>query len=374
MQHHDAILMIAASEAESNLYYATGFLAPDPFIFLQIAQEKTLIMSDLEMDRARSQAKVDHVLSLSEYEARLRQQHKEPTWTNILDLFLKEKKVKWILVPSNFPISYADSLRGKGYLLEVKPEPFFEERTVKSEQEIACIREVQRATERAAAAAVSVLREAEIRDGWLYRQGRVLTSEDLKQVINVKLMEEGCVAQHTIVASGDQACDPHNEGSGPLAADAAIVMDIFPRSSRSRYFADMSRTVVKGRAPDRLKKLYETVLQSQEAALNMVRDGASGREIHGRVCQVFDKAGYETGMVNGRMQGFFHGTGHGLGLDVHEPPRISRADSILKTGQVVTVEPGLYYPGVGGVRIEDLVWVTDSGCVNLTEFPKQLEI
>ena len=378
MQHYDAILIIASSEVDSNLYYATHFLAPDPFIFLQVGHppqgEKILVMSDLELDRAKSQAKVNTVLSLSQYENLVKQKGKEPTWVNVLNLLLQERKVKWILVPSNFPIEYADGLRGKGYLLEFRRDPFFEERTLKSEEEVEYIREVQRATEEATEMAIQAIRESEIRKGLLYRNGEVLTSETLKKIINVKLMEKGCVAQHTIVASGDQACDPHNEGSGPISAGTAIIMDVFPRSSRTRYFADMTRTVVRGKAPDKLKRIYETVQRAQEAAIGLIHDGAPGREIHERVCQVFKQAGFETGILGGRMQGFFHGTGHGLGLDIHEPPRISRSDYVLKRGHVVTVEPGLYYPGAGAVRIEDLVWVTDTGCINLTQYPKQLEV
>jgi Xaa-Pro aminopeptidase len=136
----------------------------------------------------------------------------------------------------------------------------------------------------------------------------------------------------------------------------------------------MTRTVVRGKAPDKLKRIYETVQRAQEAAIGLIHDGAPGREIHERVCQVFKQAGFETGILGGRMQGFFHGTGHGLGLDIHEPPRISRSDYVLKRGHVVTVEPGLYYPGAGAVRIEDLVWVTDTGCINLTQYPKKLEV
>jgi Xaa-Pro aminopeptidase len=378
MQHHDAILMIASSELDSNLYYATRFLAPDSFIFMQMGHspqaEKILVMSDLELDRAKAEAKVNTVLSLSQYEGSVKQKGKEPNWVNVLDLLFQERKIKWLLVPANFPIEYADGLRGKGYLLEFKQEPFFEERTLKSEEEMEHIQRVQQATEEATDMAIQAVREADVRNGWLYRNGQKLTSEELKKIINVKLMEKDCVAQHTIVASGDQACDPHNEGSGPIRAGDAIIMDVFPRSSTSRYFADMTRTVVKGKASDQLKRIYETVHKAQDAAIQMVHDGAPGREIHERVCQVFKQAGYETGMVGGRMQGFFHGTGHGVGLDIHEPPRISRSGSVLKRGQVVTVEPGLYYPGAGAVRIEDMVWVTDGGCVNLTKYPKQLEV
>jgi Xaa-Pro aminopeptidase len=201
-----------------------------------------------------------------------------------------------------------------------------------------------------------------------------LTSERIKTLINGKLMERDCVAQHTIVAGGEQACDPHNEGSGPLPAHRSIIFDVFPRSASSRYFADMSRTVVRGTPSAELKRLYQTVLDAQEEAIAQIKDGADGMKIHRGICERFEKAGYKTGLVNGRMQGYFHGTGHGVGLDIHEAPRISRTGSLLLEGHVVTVEPGLYYPGLGAVRIEDMVLVTGDGCRNLTNFSKAFEL
>jgi len=187
-------------------------------------------------------------------------------------------------------------------------------------------------------------------------------------------MEGDCVAQHTIIAGGIQACDPHNEGAGPLRANEPIVMDVFPRNTTTRYFADMSRTVVKGRPTLEMKRLFDTVLAAQEEAIASVRDAADGQTIHSEVVRRFEQAGYKTGLLNGRMQGFFHGTGHGVGIDIHEMPRISKSGSRLQTGHVVTVEPGLYYPGIGAARIEDMVLVTDDGCRNLTNFPKVLAI
>ena len=142
----------------------------------------------------------------------------------------------------------------------------------------------------------------------------------------------------------------------------------------SRYFADMSRTVIRGTPSPELKKLYQTVLDAQEEAITKIRDGADGMKIHRGICDRFEKAGYKTGLVNGRMQGYFHGTGHGVGLDIHEAPRISRTGSLLLEGHVVTVEPGLYYPGLGAVRIEDMVLVTADGCRNLTNYPKTFEL
>jgi Xaa-Pro aminopeptidase len=264
-------------------------------------------------------------------------------------------------------------LQDRGYEIEVKRGAVFEERAFKTEEEIGYISETLRFTEEAVDRAVRMIGESEIRDGFLYHGGP-LTSERVKKEINVRLMENDCIGKHTIVSSGEATCDPHDEGSGPLKAGVPIILDVFPQSGRTRYFADITRTVVRGRASDRVRKMYDTVLRGQEIAFERIRDGASGREIHEAIMQSFLQAGFQTGEIDGRMQGFFHGTGHGVGLEVHEPPRISRMDDILRERQVVTVEPGLYYRGIGGVRLEDLVVVRKDGCENLTRYPKVLEI
>ena len=370
-----ATVFIAASETDSNLYYATKFIAPDPFIYLEIKGERILVMSDLEMDRAKSQASVDRVLSYSEIERRVKSQGiAEPGSVDIVHVVLRDAGITQLLVPSNFPFSHAIRLQALGYRIEAKREPFYERRVVKTAEEVRHIEATQRATEAAVAAAHDTLRRATIKGDKLWLDNAPLTSERVKKLINVKLMECECVAQHTIVAGGDQACDPHNEGSGPLPAHRSIIFDVFPRSAASRYFADMSRTVVRWRPSPDLKRLYHTVKDAQEEAIGKIKDGADGLKIHQGICERFDRAGYKTGLVNGRMEGYFHGTGHGVGLDIHEAPRISRTGSLLQEGHVVTVEPGLYYPGLGAVRIEDMVLVTHDGCRNLTNFPKTFEL
>ena len=374
-QPEAATLFIAASEQDSNLYYATKFMAPDPFIYLEIKGERVLVMSDLEMDRARAQASVDRVLSYSEIEQKAKKQGiKDPTAVDIVHVVLKEFKIRRLSVPANFPIIHAARLQERGYSLKPKRDPFYEQRVVKTAEEVCHIEAAQRATEEAVAAAHASLRRAEIKHEQLWLDGTPVTSERLKKLINVILMERDCIAQHTIVAGGEQACDPHNEGSGPLPAHRSIIFDVFPRSATSRYFADMSRTVIRGHASAELKRLYQTVKDAQEEAITKIKDGADGMKIHQGICARFEKAGYKTGKVDGRMQGYFHGTGHGVGLDIHEAPRISRTGSLLQEGHVVTVEPGLYYPGLGAVRIEDMVLVTKDGCRNLTDFPKEFEL
>ncbi len=372
-QSQRATVFIAASETDANLYYATKFIAPDPFIYLEIKGERILVMSDLEMDRAKSQSSVDRVLSYSEIERKAKSKGGTGA-VDVVHAVLHEAGITKVLVPGNFPFSHACRLQELGYQVQAKKDPFYERRVVKTAEEIRYIEAAQRATEQAVATAHAVLHRSTIQKNELWLDGEPLTSERIKKVINVALMERDCVAQHTIVAAGEQACDPHNEGSGPLPAHRSIIFDVFPRSATTRYFADMSRTVVRGMPSPELKRLYQTVKDAQEEAITKVKDGADGQKIHEGICARFEKAGYKTGLVNGRMQGYFHGTGHGVGLDIHEAPRISRTGSLLQEGHVVTVEPGLYYPGLGAVRIEDMVLVTKDGCRNLTDFPKTFEL
>ena len=370
-----ARLMIAASESDANLYYATRFLAPDPFVFVWAGDEKILLMSDLEVDRARAQATVDTVLPVRMYEERAKAAGIErPTVVDSVCAFFAERGIRCVVVPGSFPIEHGDALRARGIEVQVRREPFLEERLVKTPAEVECIVKAMRRTEAALDAAINAIRESDVADGVLHWRGKILTSEAVKRLIAARLLDDGLLAQRTIVACGDAACDPHNEGSGPLRAGEAIIIDIFPRDEDSRYFADITRTVVKGTATERLRKMFRAVAASQECAFRLIRDGVDGDAVHREVQATLEHHGFQTGEVNGRMQGFFHGTGHGLGLEVHELPRVSKLPATLRTGNVVTVEPGLYYPGVGGVRIEDVVAVSERGCTNLTEYPKALEV
>jgi len=237
------------------------------------------------------------------------------------------------------------------------------------------ILESQRALFLAMRMAQGVLAKSRIKGRRLVFEGRTLTSERLRTMINVFLLERGYSSTDTIVSCGRHAVDPHDKGSGPLAPHSSIIVDIFPRSLTTYYFGDATRTFCRGRAPDALKRMYFAVKSAQELGIGMVREGVNGRRIHEAIHRFFDEVGYPTRVRGGRNEGFFHGTGHGIGLEVHEEPaRITAADYVLKRGNVMSVEPGLYYPGVGGVRIEDLVHVTKSGCEVLGKFPKRLEI
>ncbi len=372
----NSLLIVAASESDANMLYATAFFAPDPFIFFQHRGKKYVVMSDLEIDRAKRQADVDVVLSLSRYAAEARKRgNPAPTTADIVARVFREKGIRRVAVPATFPTLLADELRKRRFTLEVKRDPFFPGREKKSDDEVKKIRASLAAAEAGLEAGIAAVQRSRIgRDRYLYWNRSRLTSETLKSIVNTAIMARGWVPSHTIIASGDQCCDPHNEGSGPIKAHSSIIFDIFPRSQKTGYFGDLSRTIVRGRASERLKEAYATVQAGQQIAYRDIRSGANGKEIHQKILDLFARRGFPTGKIDGRMQGFFHGTGHGLGLDIHEPPRISPVDATLRSGHVVTVEPGLYYLGMGGVRLEDVVVVTANGNRKLTRAPQFLEV
>ena len=371
-----AILLYAASEGDSNMLYAAGFFVPDPFIFFQHKKRSYVIMSDLEIDRAKKQAKADGVLSLSLYQRKLRKLGKSPAGViDILNLLFRERGIRSLIVPANFSALLADQLRAKGYSVQIKRDPFWPHREIKNNLEVKQISESLRVARMGLEAGIRMLkRTVTKRDGYLYLNGTRLTSEMLKTAVNTTIMAQGWLPSHTIISSGNQCVDPHHEGTGPIKAHTSIIFDIFPRSQHNGYFGDLSRTVVRGRASDKLKEIYATVQAGQQIGYAQIRDGVNGKEVHQNILSLFASRGFPTGRINGRMQGFFHGTGHGLGLDIHEPPRIAPIDATLKSGHVVTVEPGLYYLGVGGVRLEDVVVVQPKGNRNLTNCPQFLEI
>ncbi|MDD5433917.1 MAG: M24 family metallopeptidase, partial [Nitrospira sp.] len=338
MKKQVALLIIASSEADSNIYYSTKFLAPDPFIFIQAGDEKIIIMSDLEYDRAKIQAKVDTVLSYSVYEEAAKKNGiTEPAITDVLHMFFTERGIRDIVVPEYFGIKHTLLLQEKNYSIEVKSNPFFEERAVKNNDEIGYLTEVLHHSERAVDKAIRFIKNSDVRNGFLYSEGRQVTSEDVKRIMAVYLLENGIIAQHTIVSCGADTAIPHSEGSGYLKADVPIIIDLFPRSMTTLYHADITRTVVKGNASSEIKDMYDAVLQSHKVAMSMIKNGVNGQDIHTAILKLFKDLGFESGEIDGKMQGFFHGTGHGVGLDIHESPRISKRKDQLHTGNVVTV-------------------------------------
>ena len=367
--------LIASSETSADMLYATGFRAPDAMIFLQTEEEKLLLLSDLEVDRGRAQANVDRVDSYSEFAERVQGRKKNaPTQAAVLAAWLRENSSEKVIVPADFPIGIARDLKKEGIRLKPSKGLFFPGRETKSPSEVRAIEAALRIAEAGMARAMEVLAAAVPRkDGRLFFGRRVLTAELLRVEIETTIVRAGGEARgDTIVAGGEQACDPHGRGMGPLRARELIIIDIFPRDARSGYYGDITRTVVRGAASSAQRKLWETCLAGQKMAAEKMKPGVPGVGIHDEVKSYFSEQGYPTERRNGRWQGFFHGTGHGLGLEIHEAPRFAAATFL--PGHVMTIEPGIYIPGLGGVRHEDVALVTDRGARFLTKAPKPFEI
>src|SRR5204863_6233714 len=367
-------LIVAASDTDADILYATKFWAPDPFIFLERNGKRTLVLSDLEIDRGRKQAEADEFVMFSELEREVQgTQKRAPQYEKVLAYFLKKRGVKSATVPANFPLRYAEELAANKIRVRATNGFFWPEREAKSEKEVELMGHALRITEKGLKRAIEVLKASKSGAGKRLRwNGRTLTSEVLRAEIDSTILRAGGIPTGTIVAGGDQACDPHERGYGPLFADSLIILDVFPRDAKTGYFGDMTRTVLRGRATEAQRKLWETVKAGQALALKRIKAGVDGMTIHKAIQEFFGSRGFTTGVRKGRRVGFFHGTGHGLGLEIHEHPRLQKV--VLKNRQVLTVEPGLYYPGVGGRREEDVEGVTEVDCRIVSRFPKQLEI
>jgi len=372
---------------DADQYYVTGFTAPDGFTSLYADGEVHLLVSELEAGRARSSADADTVAVSSDYDGReLAEEHGHAEASyRVLARWLDDHGVGAVSVPASFPVFDADGLRELGVAVEpaaptaMGAGPVGEARATKSETELEHLRAAQSANEAAMSAAAGVLSAAD-RDGDVLRyDGEVLTSERVTEEIEVALLREGCALDETIVAGGADGAEPHNRGSGPLRPDEPVVVDIFPRDKATRYHGDMTRTFVVGEPTERAREFYDLTERALAAALDALEPGVTGEAVHDAVCDVFEDAGHPTLRSDpGTDTGFIHSTGHGVGLAVHEAPRLGEgADEPLADGHVVTVEPGLYDPEVGGVRIEDMVVVSgaaEAGYRNLTDYPVSLTV
>ncbi len=352
-------LLYADTHSADPLYFGKVEV-PDPFIAFGHAGKKYAVVNALEFGRVKRQSDFDEVLPLEDWtraaQAAFPKEKSGPA--PIIALLGKRFGVKCFALPLDFPAGLAAKLAALKVKCVIVDGPLFPERECKSASEAKAIAQGNACSAAGIAAAERVLRASKVKGRSLLYQGKPLTSERLKVAIETACLEAGGVSQGTIAAGGDQACDPHDRGSGPLHAHELIIVDVFPRINATGYHGDMTRTFLRGRASDAQKALVAAVREAQLAALKKIRAGVNGQVVHQQCLDVFARLGYKTERKPSGAVGFFHGTGHGLGLAVHEPPRMSTVDAILKKGSVVTVEPGLYYPGLGGCRIEDVVQVT----------------
>jgi Xaa-Pro aminopeptidase len=349
---------------------------PDPFLYVERNGSRHAVLTSFEVDRVAAAGIEAHPLEEFGWDELVGKGPREQQALILYERAVEQLGVQDAVVPPSFPLDLADRLREKGLTLRPDRALFAERRRVKNENELAGIRKAQRGTETAMAAARDLLSAAEAGNGTLMLEGEPLTSERIKARISEVFSEHSLVSDAMIVAHGAQGAEGHEMGSGPIAPGESVVIDLFPRDSDSGCYADMTRTFVVGDIPKELATYHKYVDEALRRSMEAVKAGAEGNAIYRLVCDIFHQAGYPTQLSKQEGEvlsnGFFHALGHGVGLEVHEQPWLSRDPSKLVAGDVITLEPGLYRQGYGGVRLEDLVLVTDDGAENLTDFPYDL--
>ena len=362
-----------APQFSADLLWRTGFRVHDPMLFLDIGGRGYLFVSSLELGRARKEAIGQTVLEIASFIKRMGAR----TLFDAAEVFMKRRGIRKIVTPSTLPFGVGRALQ-KRFSTSLVSGSVYPERAVKSAQEIRQISDAQRVVDHALGRARSVLRASTIRGRNIIYKEKPLTSEFLRKMMESEMYAAGCFASGTIVAGGAQAAHPHEQGSGPLPAHMPIVFDAFPASLKSHYWADCTRTLFKGRPSAGHMKMYETVLVAQKLGMARVNAGADVSATHAAVQKYFEAQGYRTNVSGVSAEGFIHSLGHGVGLELHEAPRVGAAREVLESGNVITIEPGLYYPKaqkgipIGGIRLEDMVLVTKTGHRNLTQLPKNL--
>jgi Xaa-Pro aminopeptidase len=361
------VLIYADTVRSPELRHEIPLGIPDPFLYLERNGGRHVVIGSLELPRVRALDGLEvHPLEEFGYDELVRSGKSRHEIRDELNARACEALgVSAASVPGTFPLEVADSLRGRGVEIGPDRDLFDRRRRVKNEHELAGMRRAQRAAE----AGMDAARE-------LFRRGLPLTVEEVKAAIGARFVEADCTADEFIVSHGPQSAIGHHAGEGAFEEREPIVIDLFPRDRESGCFADMTRTFVIGEPSDELREWHRLCKEALDKALGDVRAGVTGKSVFDGTCDVFEAAGYKTQRTKEEgkplEEGFFHSLGHGVGLEVHEEPSLGRMGGELVAGDVVSVEPGLYRPGFGGCRLEDLVLVTEDGCENLTDFPYDL--
>ena len=374
------VLIYADTLRSPELRHELPIVIGDPFLYAEVNGSRHVVISQMEIPRL---AELGLGLELHSSEELGSDELREEGlgYDEIRDTlvvrFCERYGVNEAVVPDTFPVRLADHLRASGVALAPRGDLFNERRRVKTAAELAGIRRAQRAAEAGMAAAADLIRRAEPSGDSAYVDGAPLTTERVKSAIRLAFVEHGATSDEFIVSHGPQSAIGHEGGSGAIAPGEPILIDLWPRDDESGCFADMTRTFVVGEPDPQLAEWHRLVKEALDAAVAEIRPGVRGRAVYDRSCDVFERAGYPTQRTkeHGKPleEGFFHGLGHGVGLEVHEDPGMGMVDKYeLVPGDVVTVEPGLYKQGFGGCRLEDLVLVTEDGAEKLTEFPYDL--
>lgn len=375
------VLIYGDTIRSAEMRHELPLRVPDPFMYLEARGERHAVASSLERSRLEA---VGDGLTVHAYEEFGYDElvtggaERAEALLAVAERACRALGVEQGMVPAEFPLELADRLRAAGIELAVDRRAFENRRRVKTHAELAGIRRAQAAAEAGMRAAADLLRSAEPGLDGLEAEGEPLSCERLKEAIRTVVDRAGASAGEALIVShGPQTAVGHEPGFGVIQPGEPVIIDLWPRDTESACFADMTRTFVVGEVPDELRRYHELTREALARSFEVVRAGAAGRELFRVSCEPYEQAGLPTQLnkAPGKVleEGYYHSLGHGVGLEVHEPPALGRAPDVLVAGDVVTLEPGCYLPGLGGCRLEDLVLVTEDGADLLTDFPYDLE-
>ena len=379
-----AIIMAGIPATNLSLYHRIRFLVGDPAALIALPTENgdletTLILRDIEMKRAREKARVDHVACPADFAPPGGLSGDRETATaQAAAEFIQRAGMKQVQTDRSLPTIYAHHLQQLGLDVQCDLQMGVQERRAKDEQEVQWLQQAQQATEGAMEMACRLIANSQANaQGELVVDGAPLTSDRVRSAIDRWLLEKGYVNPESIVAGGPTAADCHNTGNGILHTEQSVIIDIFPRNRKTLYHGDCTRTVVHGSIPEEIKRMHTAVVAAKSAGTAVVREGISAEAVHQATIEIIQQHGYQIGLP-GEQDGddysaMTHGTGHGIGLEVHEPPLLDFGGPPLVAGDALTIEPGIYSRALGGVRVEDMVIVTASGCQNLNQLPEGLD-
>jgi Xaa-Pro aminopeptidase len=373
------VLIYADTVRSPAMRHEVPILVPDPFLYVERNGSRHTVSTSFELGRINAVPGGPEAHAYEEFgfdELIASGLEREEVDLGVVVNACKALGVEKAVAPPDFPIAVGERLWQSGIQVTSDRDTFASRRRVKSEAELAGMRRAQRAAEAGMDAARDLLRRAEPNGAGLVVDGEPLTCERVKLAISGAFVAHGVVAEDFIVAHGAQGAVGHDLGSGPIAAGESLVIDVWPKDPETACYADMTRTYVVGEPPEEIVEYHRLVKEALDRSLAATRAGIPAAEPFRVVCDLFQEAGYPTQLSKAPGEvltnGFFHGLGHGVGLEVHEPPWLGRAPGDLVAGDVVTLEPGLYRQGFGGVRLEDLVLVTEDGAENLTEYTYDL--
>ncbi len=375
------VLIVGDTVRTPELRHEVPLGIPDPFVYAELDGRRVVAISSLEATRVEDLGAGLEVRPTEEFGAdQIRRSGLDvhTAATRLTVQIAKGLGLEAATVPRSFPLGVGDALRGAGIDLAVDQKLFDDRRRKKNERELAGIRRAQTAAEAGVAVGRDLLRRAERSNGDLVLDGEMLTSEFVKERIQAAFLAHGTLAEEMIVSHGPQTAVGHDMGSGPIAADDVVVLDLWPIDLESACYADLTRTLAVGDVSDEIREWHSLCREALELAVAEIRPGVNGGAVHRLVSEFFAEHGFPTQLTKPEGEvlrdGFYHGLGHGVGLEVHESPSLGMLGEELVSGDVITVEPGLYRDGFGGVRVEDLLLVTDDGCERLTDCPYELEV